>query len=158
MPVVHLIHGFLGAGKTTFSLRLAQETGALRFSPDECMTRLHGDDPPAALFNDYLAAILAQLTTEWTRAVQDGRDVILDYGFWTRAERDATRKAATALGATARLYALDCPEPTARQRIHLRNTNLRGSLFIADATYDTLLLRFEPLQPDERHLRIASTG
>jgi predicted kinase len=158
MPVVHLIHGFLGSGKTTFALRLEQETGALRFSPDERMTQLHGDDPPAEHFNNYLAAIMTQLSAEWTRAVQSDRDVILDYGFWTRTERDAARQTATSLGATVRLYTLHCPEATARRRIRLRNTNLQGSLIVTDATYDFLRPRFEPLQPDEPHLVIESAS
>jgi predicted kinase len=158
MPVVHLIHGFLGVGKTTFAKRLEKETGAVRFSPDERMTQLHGDDPPAEHFARFHAAILTQLNDEWPRAVQSGRNVILDYGFWTRAERDAARSIAQSLGAVIQLYAIDCPETTARQRIRLRNTDLRGSLFIADATYDLLRVRFEPLQDDEPHLRIDSAG
>lgn len=158
MPVVHLIHGFLGVGKTTFARRLADETGALRFSPDECMTQLHGDDPPAARFAEFHAAIMEQLTREWTHAVQAGRDVILDHGFWTRAERDIARQAATSLGAIVLLYSVDCAESLARQRIHFRNTSPQGSLFITDATYEILRRRFEPLHPDEPHRRIDSTA
>jgi predicted kinase len=46
MPTTHLIHGYVGAGKTTFARRLEQELPAIRFSHDEWMTRLYGDDPP----------------------------------------------------------------------------------------------------------------
>ena len=156
MPIVHLIHGFLGVGKTTFARSLADATGALRFSPDERMTQLHGDDPPAEHFARYHAAIITQMNDEWPRVLTSGRDVILDYGFWIRAERDAARQTARSLGATVQLRAIDCPELIARNRIRIRNTTLRGSLFIADATYDLLRARFEPLQADEPHLRIDS--
>ncbi len=151
MPVVHLIHGFLGAGKTTFSRRLAHETGALRFSPDERMTQLHGDDPPADRFSLFHASIMAGLETEWIAAIRSGHDVILDYGFWTRAERDAIRHRISTLAASPRLYDVRCPEATARQRIRLRNTDLRGSLIVTDATYDLLCARFQSLQSDEPH-------
>jgi predicted kinase len=156
MPVAYLIHGFLGVGKTTYAQRLEKETGAVRFSPDERMTQLHGDDPSAEHFARFHVAIMAQLNDEWPRAVQSGHDVILDYGFWTRAERDAVRHTAQSLGAIVQLYVIDCPEAIARQRIRLRNTMLRGSLFIADASYDLLRARFEPLQDDEPHLRVDS--
>ena len=45
MATAHLIHGFLGAGKTTFARELEQNIPAIRFSHDEWMTRLYGDDP-----------------------------------------------------------------------------------------------------------------
>jgi predicted kinase len=46
MATAHLIHGYLGAGKTTFARRLEEELPAIRFSHDEWMTNLYGDDPP----------------------------------------------------------------------------------------------------------------
>ena len=122
------------------------------------MTGLYGNDPPAEHFQNYLAAIMRELNAEWQRAVVNGRDVILDYGFWTRSERDIARSAAQTLGAATQLYALNCPDAIARQRIRIRNTNLHGSLFIADATYDLLLQRFEPLQSDEPHLIVDSSA
>jgi hypothetical protein len=37
MSTAHLIHGFLGAWKTTFAKKLEAELGAVRFSQDEWM-------------------------------------------------------------------------------------------------------------------------
>ena len=34
-PIVYLICGFIGAGKTTFSKKLETETGAVRITKDE---------------------------------------------------------------------------------------------------------------------------
>jgi predicted kinase len=47
LATVHLIHGCLGAGKTTFAKKLAEEVNGVRFNPDEWMVRLYGEDPPA---------------------------------------------------------------------------------------------------------------
>jgi predicted kinase len=154
MPIVHLIHGFLGVGKTTFARQLERATGAIRFSPDEVMSARHGIDPPAEHFAAHHAIILAELDSAWQALVRSGRDAILDYGFWKRAERDAIRSAVHAAGATHRLYSVFCDEATARARIQNRNTDLRGSLFIAPATYDLLKKHFEPLAPDEVHVPI----
>jgi predicted kinase len=52
MPTVHLIHGYLGTGKTTRAKKLAEEVKGVRFNPDEWMVRLYGDDPPTDLNTD----------------------------------------------------------------------------------------------------------
>jgi predicted kinase len=48
MATAHLIRGFLGVGKTMLARRLEQDIPAIRFSHDEWMTRLYGDDPTVA--------------------------------------------------------------------------------------------------------------
>jgi hypothetical protein len=50
MPSAHLIYGYLGAGKTTFARQLERDIPAIRFSHDEWMVRLYGDDPPIEQF------------------------------------------------------------------------------------------------------------
>jgi predicted kinase len=45
MATVHLICGFLGAGKTTFAKALAEQKSAIRFSIDELYLRLFADGP-----------------------------------------------------------------------------------------------------------------
>jgi predicted kinase len=149
MPTAHLIHGFLGAGKTTLARRLEAELGAVRFSPDEWMSRLYGDDPPAERFADMLSRVYAIMDQQWPLLLARGLDVVLDYGFWTRASRDHARAQAIAAGARSLLYWVRCGEEVARARCRARNADLRGSLFIADATFDLLKNRFEPLGPDE---------
>jgi predicted kinase len=154
MPIVHLIHGYLGAGKTTFAKKLAEEVHGVRFNPDEWMVRLYGEDPPADQFAGRLERVFALIDEQWVRVVRCGVDVVLDHGFWTRASRDTARARAAAAGAACRLYALQCPEATARARCRGRNADLQGSLYIAENTFDVLKSRFEPLQADEPHLVI----
>lgn len=149
MATAHLLFGFLGSGKTTFAKRLEVEHGAVRFTPDEWMARLFGDNPPEESFPEKAQAILELLAPLWTRCLSLGLDVVLDYGFWTRKERDEVRAVAERLGASARLYRLECPEDEARTRIAARNQADDHSLYIAPATYDALWRRFEPLDVDE---------
>jgi predicted kinase len=149
MATAHLLFGFLGAGKTTLARRLELEYGAVRFTPDEWMARLFGDDPPAESFPEEAGALLELLEPLWTRCLSVGVDVILDYGFWRRSERDHVRSLVEQLGASARLYRLACPDEEARRRIDARNQAAHRSLYIAPATFDTLRTRFEPLDDDE---------
>lgn len=156
MPNAHLIHGYLGAGKTTFARRLEQEIPAIRFTHDEWMARLYGTDPPAANFSEYASRVSAQIDATWPRCLELGLDVVLDLNFWTRCKRDAARMKALSLGAGVRLYRLSSPEEVAWQRIERRNAALDGgSLFITRNTFEELKTRFEPLDPDEEREDIA---
>ena len=101
MPTVHLIHGYLGAGKTTFAKKLAEDVKGVRFNPDEWMARLYGEDPPAEQFAERLERVFALLDDQWVRVVRSGVDVVLDYGFWTRASRDDSRGGVESTAASA---------------------------------------------------------
>ena len=150
MATVHMIHGFLGVGKTRFAKSLAEKHPALRFSPDEWMVHFYGNDPPEALFGMYQMLIMEMIERYWTQSLSLGLDVILDTGFWTRFERDTTRKTAASLGADVQLYKLELADDLAWKRIEDRNREV-DEVFISKATYATLKQRFEPLTDDEPH-------
>lgn len=154
MPTIHAMHGYLGAGKTTLARRLERELPAMRFSSDDWMTALHGDDPPEAAFAALLARVQRLMDATWVRAVQLGLDVVLDNGLWTRAERDALRAQAAELGAELQIYDLSLPDDLAWARIQGRNADLNGSLYIARNSFEVLRARFEPLAPDEARLTV----
>jgi predicted kinase len=148
-PVAYLVHGYLGAGKTTFARALAARTGALRYSLDDLMVERHGHDPPAAQFDAYLQRIYAELNRAWPRTLASGRDVVLDFGFWSRAYRDDARIRASAAGATTRLFYVRCAEEVAKRRCLERNANLGTSLYVSENTFEALKARFAPLAADE---------
>jgi predicted kinase len=61
MATAHLIHGFLGVGKTTFARQLEQRIPAIRFSHDEWMARLYGDDPPVEHYAEFHRRVCEQI-------------------------------------------------------------------------------------------------
>lgn len=101
MPTAYLLFGHPGSGKTTLAKRLERELRAVRFTPDEWMARLFGEDPPADTFADRAAAIQQLMQPLWRQCLVAGADVVLDDGFWRRSERDAARAIAQDVGATA---------------------------------------------------------
>jgi predicted kinase len=137
-PLAFLVHRYLGVGKTTLARRLEAEHAAIRFTHDEWMLTLYSDDPPEALFAEYAGRVSGLIEATWTRCLELGLNVVLDFGFWSRSERDRTRALIAKLGGECRLYCLTCPDEIARQRIQGRNEDLDPSLFIAPATYDAL--------------------
>ncbi len=152
MATAHLLFGYLGSGKTTLARKLEHRHRAIRFTPDEWMTRLFGEDPPATIFQDKLAAVVDLMEPMWGRCLALGLDVVLDYGFWRRAERDSVRRLIHSLGARALLYRVECSEDEARRRVAIRNEASDRSLFIAPETFDLLKARFQPLQADESYI------
>lgn len=149
---IHALHGFIGSGKTTLARTLETQLGALRFTSDEWMTALYGQDPPADEFPVLFRRVMTVMEAQWTRAVTLGVPVILDHGFWTRAARDELRAQASALGAPLTLHVLAVPDAEARRRVQARNLQ-PGALLIADETFDLFRPRFEPLTPDEEALQ-----
>lgn len=154
MATAHLIHGFIGSGKTTFARQLESDLPALRFTQDEWMVRLYGDDPPVDEFPVFFGRISEQIGKLWPRCLELGMDVVLDLHFWSRKQRDETRATASALGVSTRLYRLACTEEEAWQRIEHRNRNLNGNLYISRDTFDALKIRFEPLTDDEERIEV----
>ena len=76
MATVHLIHGYLGVGKTTFAKRLEAELPAIRFTHDEWMARLYGTDPPVEMYGEYFRRVSEQIAETWPRCIALGVDVI----------------------------------------------------------------------------------
>ena len=155
-PKAFLIHGFLGAGKTTFAKRLERDEKAIRFTQDEWMSHLYGDDPPVERFQDYKGSVSRVMEGVWTRCLDLGMNVVLDSGLWSREERDQTRALVARHGGEAVIYRLNCAEDIARKRIEQRNQALAGSLYIARNTFEVLKPRFEPLGQDEPRIEIDS--
>ena len=110
MATAHLIHGYLGVGKTTFARQLEQRIPAIRFLHDEWVTRLNGDDPPVEHFQEFCRRVSEQLEEVWPRCLELGVHVVLDFGCWTRRDRDAMRAKIATIGAEARLYRVTCSE------------------------------------------------
>ncbi|HWG83955.1 MAG TPA: ATP-binding protein [Deinococcales bacterium] len=153
-PTVHIICGFMGAGKTTFAKALETRTGALRITKDEWLIRLIGHDPTVAGFadlNDRLCELSRDLALQLAGR---GVDVIVDEGFWAREQRDELRRRIEAAGARAVLHYVEAPVETMRRRVLDRNDALTADTFlISGEMFDAYLPYWQPPGDDEGYLR-----
>lgn len=116
-PRLVLLCGLPGSGKTTLSCKLAGEMPAVRLCPDEWKATLGID------FYDEVARVRLEgrlIELAW-ELLALGQDVILEFGFWGRSERDALRNKAREEGIRIELYFLDVQIEELKRRLMVRN-------------------------------------
>lgn len=115
-PVLIIVCGLPGAGKTTTAASLAVERGGIRLCPDDWMQALDvslWDEQ----FRDRVERLQWELGQELLRA---GNVVIIEWGTWGRSERVRLRTEAQLLGARVELVFLDPPIDELWRRIEAR--------------------------------------
>ena len=108
--------------------RLELEQSALRLAPDEWMARIVGDGTDEEK-RSVVEAVQWEIAA---RVLSLGVNVILEFGFWPRHERDDFRSRAAALGSETKLHFLDVPRDELLRRLELRNAALPPDTFHVD--------------------------
>jgi predicted kinase len=88
------------------------------------------------------------------RALRLGADVVLDFGCWTRQERDDFRARAHRHGADCRIHFADAPADVLLQRLAAQNAERpKGTFRIADSELKEWIGLFERPTRDELESR-----
>ena len=150
MATLFLICGLPGAGKTTLAKQLEFARPALRLSPDEWIAPLLADASNTAELDRLRTPVESLQWDVAKRVLTLGVDVVLEWGFWSRAERDHLRAEAEALGARVELHYLAVARDELWARLSKRNANLPPGTFTVTAEQlDQWSSWFEPPTADE---------
>ena len=90
MAKVIMTCGKICSGKSTYAQKLSKEYNAVILSVDEITLALFGQDV-GDKHDDYVARAEKYLFEKSVEIVNVGINVILDWGFWTREERNQAR-------------------------------------------------------------------
>lgn len=152
MAKLIIIHGFLASGKSTFARNLAARcTNSVIYNADEVCEIIFSEYDLANAWDDCFEQTLNQLFRKAQVDLANGCDVILDFGFWSRQERDTARKIANMEKADFEHYYLEVSDGEAMNRLKQRKDvyaqkNLRNYFFLKK--------RFSPPHTDESHISL----
>ena len=129
MATLHIMVGLPCSGKTTRAKQLEAELPALRLTPDEWHLRLFGQDAEAPEHDEAPRRRGEHHVAGRPAGADPGGGCDLDFGFWSREERDGLRAQARALGVGFEMHYLALPEEELLRRLRARNRE-RGSCFV----------------------------
>jgi predicted kinase len=154
-PILNVIFGPCGAGKTTYAHTFARRDKAVAFILDDWMARMFGPDMPEPIEYDWMLERVARCEAQiWSVAaavIGAGGSVILDIGLMRRADRARIREIAEATGLPLRFHFVDAPQEVRRARVAGRNV-VRGENFAIEVSpdmFDFIEGVYEPPEPAE---------
>ena len=154
MATLHLVVGLPCSGKTTLAKQLEREQSALRLTADEWHICLFGQDAEEPEHDARHGLIEAMLWNVARRALELGTNVILDFGFWAREEREDYRSRAKQLGASSEVHFLDVSADELMHRLAVRNSRpSQRSFSIPEAMMKPWIAFFQRPAPDELERR-----
>jgi len=151
-----LVCGPTGAGKTTYSLSLSKEIGAVRFSIDPWMQTLFSKDMTSLDYSWMIERVNRCYEQIWQVSEQIlslNGNVILDLGFTTKEQRVLFSERAKALNIDSEVHYLDAPKDIRKKRIEKRNIDKDPSVYsfeVNNMMFNFMEPRFEA--PDQKEL------
>ena len=155
MPRLILVCGPTGAGKTTYSISLCDEVGAIRFSIDHWMQILFAKDMTSLDYSwlmDRVSRCYEQIWEVSEQILKRDGNVVLDLGFTTKAQRAIFFDRSKALGLHPEVHYLDAPRDLRKQRVARRNEEKDSRLYafeVTDGMFDFMEPLFEAPDADE---------
>jgi len=149
-PVLHMVCGKIGAGKSTLTRQLAEAPATVLISEDTWLAALY----PGEIHElpDYVrrAGRLKKAMAEHVVALLGaGVSVVLDFPANTVASRQWMRGIFEAAGTAHALHFLDVPDEVCKARLRARNASGTHPFETTDAQFDLIGSHFAVPSPEE---------
>lgn len=145
-PLVVMMCGVAGSGKTTFSQRL-EKKGFVRLSIDEEIWSTNGRwgiDFPMDKFEEYRKDAESKLRKRLIQLIHDKQQVVIDFSFWDRLRRNKYKMLIEESGGKWKLVYLKVHPDELRKRLKLRNQRFDANSFpISDELLNSYVNGFE---------------
>lgn len=153
MAKVIAICGKICSGKSYYANQMKDKENAVILSTDEVTYDLI-DNKQDEYYNVFAEKVNKYLIKKAAEIVNAGCNVILDWGFWTKEDREATTKYFHQSGIDVEWHYIDIEPSRWKQLIEKRNTKIRdgngGSDFYVDeGLMEKILSKFEEPKRDE---------
>ncbi|MDM5227310.1 ATP-binding protein [Cytobacillus firmus] len=122
-PLVVMMCGIAGSGKTTFSQKL-EKAGFVRLSIDEevwSANGRYGIDYPIEKYREYLEKAHLRLRDKLVKLILNKKQVVVDSSFWRKSERIEYKQLVEAAGGKWCLIYLKVNHNDLRDRLKIRS-------------------------------------
>lgn len=154
-PILYLMLGYPGAGKTTVSEYIAEFSGAVHINSDQF--RIHMFENPLGITDAQHEKMYEHLDYMTEHILSSGKSVIYDANLNRYIHRKEKYDICKRVGANAKLIWVKTDEQTARQRATVeaaKHPNHRPFGNMEKKVFDRLINQVEPPKKDEKPLII----
>ena len=154
MPKVLIMCGKICSGKSTYAEKLKLENKAVILSVDELTLALFENQAGEKL-DFYVEKLKEYFLKKLLDIVEAGADVILDWGFWTKNERDYAREFYDSRNISYQFYYMNVGIDEWKKRILKRNQEIKREQLEAYPIDKGLLSKVEKMfeEPDRKELK-----
>lgn len=157
-PMLHMVCGKIGAGKSTLTRRLAEAPATVLISEDAWLAALYPGE--IAALPDYVRAstrLKRVMAAHVVALLNAGVSVVLDFPANTVSSRAWARGIFETAGVAHRLHFLDVPDAICKARLRARNASGEHPFETTDAEFDLITRHFvAPAEAEGFHVVRAS--
>ncbi len=150
---VYLICGKICAGKTTYSQMLMKAKKAVLLSTDEITLAIFGQHI-GEKHDEVVESVQNYLLEKSIEILENGINVLLDWGFWLKEERDYIRGFYSARGIQCEFHYIDVSHDTWLDNIEKRNRAVLENRISAYYIDDNLAKKFESIFEEPKRSEI----